>query len=175
MNEPGGTLNRGLVTKGKRRWMLVAGISLLVVLIGSCTRALWPFMQLAVRTYDPDMTRLMDAVENTVNPDSTIPSASYGLQIRNAREGKPGGYWFVIEISYTGICDNTARDPCEFLVNKLARIVFDNYSRVDDLAGIDILITDTPDVRSIHSPDSIRFEKMLSIPEWREELSVTRP
>jgi len=117
---------------------------------------------------DEDYATLSAALAQKYNNDDRIPTASMGLN----RE--PTGVWLAIEISYTGECTAaTSSDPCNQLANDLVEIVFDNYRKVSELAGIRVIIGKKPHFLTVEASD-IMFGKSLAIEEWRKELSLQK-
>jgi hypothetical protein len=120
---------------------------------------------------DQGLAELAEALGERWDPDPSIPSAGVGFETYSTLGNPEAEIWLAIEISYTGACDSTPNDPCEALVEELARIVFENYSRVDELTGIDISITNYADFGVVEFSDTL-IEKALTIQEWRRELST---
>jgi hypothetical protein len=83
------------------------------------------------------------------------------------------GVWLVMEMQFTEDCNETILDPCNRLANEHARFAFDNYSKVDDLSGIRVVIGDQPFYQYIE-PSDIKFRKSLTIDAWRKELFLEK-
>lgn len=125
----------------------------------------------AAQVDDEDYLSLVAALANRVGPDASIPSARTAFESYASMGGGSASLWLVIEISYTGTCTSASDDPCQALVDELARIVFDNYADVEELNGVRINITNYSSVGPIdfsYTP----IEKALTIEEWRRELSI---
>jgi hypothetical protein len=159
----------------RRRLPRIIGIAFLV-LITCGTLASWlgiwrPWVtgELA-RFHDEDYAKLAGALSQRCEHDDSIPSAGMGID-ENSTNGKAAEVWLVIEISYTGTCDSTASDPCEAVANELARIVFDNYPRVDELTGVRVNITNRSSLGPIGF-SSTPLDKALTVAEWRKQLSL---
>jgi hypothetical protein len=120
---------------------------------------------------DQELAQLAEALAERWDPDPSIPSAGIELETYDSLGNPEPEMWLAIELSYTCACDSTPNDPCEALLDELARIVFDNYSRVDELTGIRISITNSADFGVIEFSDT-PVEKALTIEEWRRELSL---
>ncbi len=159
----------------QRRSLLIIGLPLLaLVACGVAVYALigsWlgsAFTPLA-QYYGADYDRLQQALAARWDTDNSIPSASSGIDLNGF--GDNPGAWLVIEISYTGACASTPPDPCDRLANDLARIVLENYGKVDDLTGIGVVIGNKPHKLSIPESEVI-FKKYLTVPEWRKVLDI---
>lgn len=121
--------------------------------------------------YDEHYYKLSAAFSKRWDSDPSISSASTGFDTIRAN-GKTET-WLVIEISYTGTCTSTDSDPCSRLANELAQIVFDNYSRVNELNGIRIIMGSQPHYLNVE-PSDVILKKSLAIQEWRKELSLEK-
>jgi hypothetical protein len=159
------------------KWLIGIGLAFLALII-CCVfgffAALPTFSEVidtaASKVTDEGYVKLLDALSKRTANDESISSASADFTV-NGSDGEVTDVWLVIDIAYTGTCDSTTNNACEALVDEFARIVFDNYPGVDELAGIEVSITnqynnDFIDL-SITSAD-----KALTIAEWRKELSI---
>jgi hypothetical protein len=120
--------------------------------------------------HDEDYAMAGRALSERWDSDASIPTASTYWSFIYV-SGQETQVWLVLEISYTGTCNSTSKDPCEALVDELARIVFDNYAHVDELAGIEVAITNYSHFGPVEFSIT-PLDKALTIEEWRRELSI---
>jgi hypothetical protein len=154
--------------------LFVAGLLLLALTVCgiAAAPAIRTIMEKMAELNDEDAAKLGAALSARWGPDDSIPTAYYGFNIVGSLdEEAEAQVWLEIEISYTGTCDSTPTDPCERLVDELARIVFDNYPPVDDLAGIRVTITNRSEYGNLEITNT-PIDKALTIAQWRRELSI---
>lgn len=166
---------------GNRRRFLET-ILVLVVLLG-CGFAL---SACSGDFYDEEYSRLGEVLNDRWISDASIPSVSMGFDTDTFSGSRET--WLAIELSYTKNCSEATDDPCEALADEMARIVFDQYARIDDLDGLRIIITNetafgpvlasSPNSHlgiitgSTFARSSDHLVKSLTIEEWREDLSI---
>lgn len=152
---------------------------------------IYPSLATNLSYSDENLELLGEALSARWDPDDSIPSATFGIEGPDTTYS-PDAPWVAIELSYTEKCTETLEDPCEELADEFARIVLEQYTRVNDINGLQINITNhiaygpvlagTPNTHFGHVPlKAYTFErspnylvKSMTIERWREELSTER-
>jgi uncharacterized RDD family membrane protein YckC len=78
--------------------------------------------------------------------------------------------WLTVEVLNPGDCDSSTPAACERLADDLARIVLENYPRVDELTGIRVAIVRYSNFVVFNFTNTL-VDKALTVEEWRRELS----
>lgn len=176
MNGPTKPVVTGLAPK--KRWVIIFVIGISLLLCCSIPTALKTIISeaslLPSLQTEKEFIELLAALEQRWNNDESLPNTSIGfdyINVADFSEYEIPGYWLVIDMQYTVECHSTPSDPCNELADEIARIVFDNYKKVNELSGIKVEIGDQPFYLYI-DPVDIQFQKILTIEKWREELSL---
>ncbi len=160
---------------GAWKWWAAAAIGLQLALVGgvfllvSLLAGMQP--QLHYGEWDVFEKALMDRVQ----PDPRIPSfethEDYGFG-----SGQPHDVWFHMEMTYDADCEMEGGpgDWCYELANELVKIVFDNYPHIDEINGIQVVMTQVTGA----GPVSFEYNPVndaLTISEWRARLGIPAP
>lgn len=119
--------------------------------------------------YYEDLSTLIYAFEQKWGTEDSILNGNINFDTGD----DDTGVWMVGEISFIGECNETPSDPCNQLADEFARLVFSDFNKVNDLAGIQVILTSTTKYLYVEFYSST-FEKSLTIAEWREELSIEK-
>jgi hypothetical protein len=171
---------RGRLSRPVQIGLAVAGLAACGLITVLATRlpgwietGMGVFDQLAATSeewYDEEYDRLYAALDERWGPDDSIPQASASFYFGELGTDKASDITLVILMQTTTTCTLKPVDPCADLANEFARITLENYSRIDEIDHLQVVVTQ----EDIFGPVSFTrsVDKNLTVARWRDELGL---
>lgn len=172
--------SRGRLSRPVQIGLVVAGLATCGLITVLATRlpgwvetGMGVFDQLAATSeewYDEEYDRLYAALDERWGPDDSIPQASASFYFGELGTDKASDVTLVILMQTTTTCTLKPVDPCADLANEFARITLENYSRIDEIDHLQVVVTQ----EDIFGPVSFTrsVDKNLTVAKWRDELGL---
>lgn len=165
--------NQMLLRPRSHRWIWAAAtsVALELGLIAFVVVTLLSFQSMQPQYHSEDWDRLEQALKARVDPDVHIPSFSTNMDYA-IQSGKATDIWLEMQVTYDADCDaGSTADWCYRLANELVKIVFNNYPHIDEIDGIEVIMTKKTSIGPVEI-EQTPVDDALTISEWRQRLSL---